>query len=76
ARSPTDKALLADYSHAEGRSTSYGFLFSSYTLGFVISGPLFGLLIEKVGMRSGFLFVPVFFIVASLIRYRMKRYHM
>lgn len=72
---PADKALLAEHSFSGGRGSGYGSLFTVYTLGSVISGPLFGFLIEKAGMRPTFLFIPTFLIIAIVVRYRVKRYH-
>lgn len=73
---PADKALLVEHSHAEGRSSGYGSLFTFSTLGAVVSGPLFGFLIEKLGMRPAFLLVPALLVVATIVRHQIiRRYH-
>ena len=73
---PADKDLLIKHSHTERRSSGYGSLFTFYTLGSVVSGPLFGFLIEKLGMRPTFLLVPALLVIATIVRYQIiRRYH-
>lgn len=71
---PADKSLLAELSSTSGRGRGYGSLFTSYTTGTFVSGPLFGFLIDSLGMRSAFLFIPILFIVGAAVRYQVKRY--
>lgn len=70
---PADKALLVEYSPIEKRDSGYGSLFTFLALGSIISGPLFGFLIEKLGMRSTFLFIPVLLAAAAIMRYQIRR---
>ncbi len=71
-RNPADKALLADNSPHEGRGKAYGLLFAAYTMGSLISGPLFGFLIDSYGMIPAFSIVPVLSVVSALVRYQVK----
>lgn len=71
---PADKSLLANHSSKSGRGKGFGSLFTSYTFGSFISGPLFGFLIDKFGMESAFLLIPILFIFGGILRYQVKRY--
>lgn len=71
---PANKALLAEHSHIEGRSSGYGSYFMFSTAGLLTSGPLFGFLIEEVGMRSAFLFVPLLLGIATTMRFGLMGY--
>ncbi|MFP4589599.1 MAG: MFS transporter [Candidatus Acetothermia bacterium] len=73
-RNPADKALLAERSHHQGRGAGYGSYFTFGRLGTFVSGPLFGVLIETVGMRSTYLLAPTLMALAALIMSRISKY--
>ena len=71
---PADKALLAEHSGTSQRGRGFGSLFTSYTFGSFVSGPLFGFLIDTLGLRPSFLIIPFLFVAGAAVRYQVKRY--
>lgn len=71
---PADKSLLVEHANSSKRGQGYGSLFTSYTFGSFVSGPLFGFLIDSIGMRPAFLVIPFLFIGGAAVRYQVKRY--
>lgn len=74
AKNPSDKSLLAEHSHEEGRGTGYGSYFTFGKLGALVSSPLFGLLIERIGMRPTYMIAPAFLVVAAGAIARIGKY--
>ncbi|MFW6013005.1 MAG: MFS transporter [Candidatus Bipolaricaulota bacterium] len=70
---PADKSLLVEHANPAQRGQGYGSLFTSYTFGSFASGPLFGFLIDSIGMRPAFLVIPALFVLGAVIRYQVKR---